>query len=188
MNDQVTVCARNRAEWRQWLEANHASVKEVWLVFFKKHTGKRLLSYDDAVEEAICFGWIDSIVRKMDDEKYMQKFTPRKAGSAWSESNIKRVHMLISQGKMTDAGLTTVDPSILNNNYSVKQRITQLSPEIEKILSSNKEAWKNFSNLPPSHQKQFIMWIMEAKKEETKMKRLTEAIQMLIKNERLGLK
>ena len=95
----------SRAAWRAWLERNHRRKTEVWLVFFKAHTGKPRVEYDDAVEEALCFGWVDSLVKRLDEERYAQKFTPRKAGSRWSPSNRTRVAKLVREGRMTPAGL-----------------------------------------------------------------------------------
>ena len=104
MIDRTHIYMRSRAAWRNWLQKNHKARTEVWLVYYKKHTGKPTVTYDDAVEEALCFGWIDSTVRTIDDERYMQKFTPRRPGSVWSETNIKRARRMIDQGLMTESG------------------------------------------------------------------------------------
>jgi len=98
----------NRDDWRAWLKVNHAIKKEIWLIYYKKHTGKPRILYDAAVEEALCFGWIDSIVKKIDAEKYAQKFTPRKDTSGWSEPNKRRVERMIKQGRMTEAGMARI--------------------------------------------------------------------------------
>lgn len=103
-----TLHASNRDAWRAWLDRHHETEQEIWLVFYKKHTGKPGVSYEDAVEEALCFGWIDSIVRRIDDERYAQKFGPRKANSKWSESNKRRVRKMMEEGKMTAAGLAKI--------------------------------------------------------------------------------
>ena len=105
MRSTKELYVMNREDWRAWLEQNHATEKEVWLLYYKKHTGKPTIPYDDAVEEALCFGWIDSLVKRIDDEKYTQKFTPRKNRSVWSESNKKRAKRTIKLGRMTGAGL-----------------------------------------------------------------------------------
>ncbi len=107
-----TLYVTTRDEWRSWLEENHKSEKEIWLIYYKKHTGKPRIPYDDAVEEALCFGWIDSIIKRIDEEKYTQKFSPRKQNSAWSDLNKKRVKKLIEEGKMTKAGYETVKEGI----------------------------------------------------------------------------
>lgn len=108
-----TLYVTNRDEWRAWLSENHGSEKEIWLVYYKKHTRKPTIPYDDAVEEALCFGWIDGIEKRMDEERYAQRFTPRKAKSNWSESNKRRVKKLLEQGKMTEAGLATINKQVL---------------------------------------------------------------------------
>jgi uncharacterized protein YdeI (YjbR/CyaY-like superfamily) len=100
---------RNGAELRAWLQHNHAEATEVWVLMYKKHTGKPGVTLEEATEEALCFGWIDSVLRRIDDEKHALRFTPRKKGSNWSESNKKRVAKLIEQGRMTEAGLTKID-------------------------------------------------------------------------------
>ncbi|MFP3944469.1 MAG: YdeI/OmpD-associated family protein [Alphaproteobacteria bacterium] len=96
-------------DWRDWLEENYGRCDEIWLVFYKKHTGKAAISYEEAVEEALCFGWIDSVKRRLDDERYAFRFTPRKPSSKWSPSNIRRVEKLIAEGRMTPAGLEPVE-------------------------------------------------------------------------------
>ena len=104
-----TFYAKDRAEWRAWLETNHTLETEIWLLFYKRHTGKPRVAYPDAVEEALCFGWIDSTIRRVDDATYAQRFTPRRPGSSWSELNKRRVSRLVQEGRMTKAGLAKVD-------------------------------------------------------------------------------
>src|SRR5918992_6386370 len=102
----------NRDEWRAWLEKNHATEREVWLIYYKKHTGKPRIPYDDAVEEALCFGWIDSIVKTLDGDRYMQKFTPRTNVGKWSRLNLERVKKLLHEGRMTEAGRAKLPPDL----------------------------------------------------------------------------
>src|SRR5689334_14962921 len=141
-----------RAQWRAWLEENHASEREVWLVYYKKHTNRPRIPYDDAVEEALCFGWIDSIVKRMDDEKFAQKFTPRRDGSRWSALNTRRVRKLIQEGRMTEAGLAKVDPALLADKPRAKagEGDIDLPPLVKRALMANATAWKNFRSLSPS--------------------------------------
>ncbi len=191
MKSQQTLYVTNREDWRAWLEKNYASANEIWLVYYKKHTGKPRIPYDDAVEEALCFGWIDSIIKRVDDETYMQKFTPRKSASTWSELNKKRVQKMIRQGRMTEAGLTRINEAKKNGTWAetvASKKAFELSPEIKKSLAANKKAWGNFNKLAPSHKKQYIGWIMSAKKEETREKRLKEAIKLLAQDKKLGMK
>jgi uncharacterized protein YdeI (YjbR/CyaY-like superfamily) len=109
MTEELYVA--NRDDWRAWLKENHDARKEVWLIYYKKQTGKPSISYDDSVEEALCFGWVDSIIKKIDDEKFARKFTPRTGKSTWSEANKKRVEKMIREGKMTETGLAKIRKS-----------------------------------------------------------------------------
>ncbi|OFX42213.1 MAG: hypothetical protein A2046_03865 [Bacteroidetes bacterium GWA2_30_7] len=185
-----TVICKNRQEWRKWLEKNHNSVKEIWLVYYKKHTKMPTVTYDEAVEEALCFGWIDSTVRTIDSEKYCQKFTPRNKKSNWSDSNKLRIQKLLKEGLMADSGLEKIEGidiyKLSKNEVNIEQ--LKLPEQFESELKTNKIAYENFKKLAPSHQKQYINWIMFAKKEETQIKRLNEAIKMLENNQKIGLK
>lgn len=182
-----TLCVANREEWRAWLKRNYESETEIWLIYYKKHTGQPSVTYDEAVEEALCFGWIDGIVKRIDDEKYSQRFTPRKPRSNWSELNKTRVAKLIGEGKMTQAGLAKISFPVKENSQTEKQTLT-IPDYIRRALTANKIAWKNFNNLASSYQENYINWIMAAKKEETRSKRLQEAIQLLEQNKKLGMK
>lgn len=116
MKMNKTLYVTNRDDWRAWLNKNHKTEKEVWLIYYKNHTGKPTIPYDVAVEEALCFGWIDSIVKRIDDERYMQKFTPRKTNSNWSELNKKRVKKMIKEGRMTEAGMAKINTGAFKSN------------------------------------------------------------------------
>jgi uncharacterized protein YdeI (YjbR/CyaY-like superfamily) len=186
-----TLYVNNRKDWREWLEKNHATSKEIWLIYYKKHSGKSRIPYDDAVEEALCFGWIDSIIKKIDDEKYAQKFTPRKENSMWSESNKKRVNLMIGQGKMTKAGLALIRVAKKNGKWNEvfpREEFSEIPGELKIVLEKNKKARENFHALAPSYKKQYIGWIVTAKRPETREKRLQEAIILLEKNQKLGMK
>jgi uncharacterized protein YdeI (YjbR/CyaY-like superfamily) len=165
------VYLKNREEWRNWLKQFHDKSSGIWLVFYKKHTGKSTLEYDEAVEEALCFGWIDSIIKKIDDDKYVRKITPRKAGSRWSELNKKRVSKLKKQGQMTEAGIEKVEAAKTSGMWN-RPRHSQITDDIPKELGSalakNREAKIFFDQLAPSYRKQFIGWIQAAKRQETK--------------------
>jgi uncharacterized protein YdeI (YjbR/CyaY-like superfamily) len=186
------ICyAIDREEWRKWLEMNYESSASVWLVFYKKHTGKPTVTYNEAVEEALCFGWIDSTVKTIDDEKYCQKFTPRKKNSKWSESNIARVKMLIDNGRMTDAGLAKFTVETVEKTSSlnaISQQQDMIDPLFESELQKNPAALEYFYNLAPSHKKNFIRWINAAKRLETKIKRIKESLELLENYHKLGMK
>ncbi len=161
------------------------------MTFYKKHTGKPNISYDDAVEEALCFGWIDSIIRRIDDEKFERKFTPRTGKSRWSKLNRQRACRMIKERKMTAAGLAMILEAKKNGewfkNATIKKEFT--IPEfLLKALATNKKALDNFSKLARSYKRQYVGWVMSAKKEETRQRRLEEIIRLLEANEKLGMK
>ena len=181
----------NRKEWRKWLRENNSNVKEVWLIYYKKHTNKPRIPYDDAVEEALCFGWIDSTVKRIDDEKYCQKFTPRNLKSIWSEHNKKRVSKMITKGKMTKHGMEKVKAAKKKGEwYKTVEAVQEFNMPLEltRLLSTNKNAGEFFNELSPSHKKQYIGWIASAKKVETKEKRAGEALKLLKNKQKLGMK
>ncbi len=185
------VYAKNRDEWREWLSQNHDKSMGIWLVFYKKHTAKPTLAYDEAVEEALCFGWIDSIIKKIDDDKYVRKLTPRKADSQWSESNKKRVIKLKKQGLMAEAGMVVVKEAKVTGLWDKPDRLQislDMPKELKSALAKNKKAKGFFDQLAPSYQKQFIGWIVVAKRPETKERRLKESIALLEKGAKLGMK
>ena len=183
--DRVTC--RDRAAWRAWLAANHARNKEIWLIFCKRHTGKPTVSYGEAVEEAICFGWIDGILQRVDDETYAQKFTPRGAGSHWSPTNIARARKMVGEGRMTKAGLEKFRGATPHRAPANRAGL-ELPPELSAILQKSRRARDNFEGLPPSEKRLYVGWILDAKKEETRKRRLAEAVARLEQGLRLGLK
>jgi uncharacterized protein YdeI (YjbR/CyaY-like superfamily) len=184
-----SLIALNRVAWREWLAEYGASADEIWLVYYKVGTGKPGISYNDSLEEALCFGWVDSLIQKIDEEKYARKFTPRKAGSKWSELNKHLVANLVREGRMTKAGLAKVDFPLDEAPSSRPKRPELPLPDWLKAgLVTSPKAWENFNTLPPSHRRNYILWISDAKKEETRQRRILEAIQRLEKNETLGLK
>ena len=186
-----TFQAKNRNEWRDWLIKYHTSEKEIWLVYYKKNTGKSTIKYRDSVEEAICFGWIDGIKKRIDEEKYMHRFTIRKTKSKWSPLNISLAKTMIEENKMTRFGFTIFEQREEYDEEFIKSRgsiSNVLAPEIEQSLKNNKNAWNNFLKLTPSNKKQYIGWLMSAKKEKTKQKRVAEVISLLEQNRKLGMK
>ena len=184
-----TFHAPDRATWREWLAEHGDQETEVWLIYHKAGTGKPSISYADSLEEALCFGWVDSIIQKIDEEKYARKFNPRRIGSKWSELNKHLVAKLVQEGRMTEAGLAKVDFSISEALVAPPKRPELPLPDWLKAgLMTSPKAWENFSKLPPSHRRNYIGWISDAKKEETRQRRIQEAIGRLEKNETLGLK
>lgn len=185
------VYVKNRNEWREWLHKNHGKSTGVWLVFYTKQSGKSTLEYDDAVEEALCFGWIDSIIKKIDDEKYARKLTPRKAESLWSELNKQRATKLQKQNLMTEAGIMKVKQAKASGLWDKSDRphiSFDIPVELKRALAKNRKAKNFFDQLASSYQKQFIGWITVAKRKETKERRLRESIALLEQGEKLGMK
>ena len=176
-----------RESWRAWLERHHADKGPVWLVFYKKHTGRAGISYDEAVEEALCFGWIDSLIKRLDDRSYARKFTPRTDTHRWSETNLQRVARLKAAGLMTPAGLAKIAAGVQAALPPAKT--TQGVPEfIQDALAANTAALAFFSRLAPSHQRNVVGWICAAKRDETRRRRLAEALELLAQGKTLGMK
>ncbi|NIO38118.1 hypothetical protein GTO27_10515 [Candidatus Bathyarchaeota archaeon] len=181
----------NRDDWREWLRKNHETEKEVWLIYYKKHTGRPSIPYGDSVEEALCFGWIDSTIKRIDDEMYTRKFTPRKAKSRWSEANKRRARKMKKEGKMAEAGSVKIREAERSGEWfrtpSVREELV-IPPYMKAALAKNRKALGNFNNLAKSYKRQYVGWIKSAKREETRERRLAEAIRLLEKNEKLGMK
>ena len=164
-----TLDARDCEEWREWLARHHDSESEVWLVFYKRQSGRPSIAYLDALDEALCFGWIDSLIKRLDDDRYARKFTPRKPDSRWSTANRKRFAQLQASGRLTPAG------------FKVPQYIQQ-------AIGSRPAAENYFESLAPSCRRMYIAWIDSAKQPETKARRLREAVDLLAAGKKLGLK
>jgi uncharacterized protein YdeI (YjbR/CyaY-like superfamily) len=190
MRISKTLYVADREDWRAWLEKHHATETEVWLIYYKKHSGRPRIAYDAAVEEALCFGWIDSIVKKIDEEKFAQRFTPRRDSTNWSELNKRRMRRLIQEGRMTDAGLAKIDLATLGEETtpSPTARERPVPEVLQQALMASPKARENFNRLAPSYRRHFIAWIMDAKKEQTRARRVREAITLLEQNKKLGMK
>jgi uncharacterized protein YdeI (YjbR/CyaY-like superfamily) len=166
-----------REEWRAWLRANHRREKEVWLVSYKKRTGKPAVAYDDALDEALCFGWIDAMVRRIDGERYAQKYTPRQAKSTWSAANIERAKRLIRQRRMTRAGREALGDALETGPTSrTPSRDLTVPPDFARALRANKLAQRKFDALAPGYRRRYLGWINDAKRDETRRKRIAEAV------------
>ena len=165
----------SRAQWRRWLARNHDRAAEVWLLFVKAHTGKRTFTYVDAVEEAICFGWIDTTVRRVDDEHFMQRFTPRSNERNWSKINLERFDRMEAEGKMTDAGRAK-RPAKTDPPRKRLQAGDPVPRFIADELKKHPEAAAFFETLAPGYRRNYLRWISEPKREETRAKRLVDAI------------
>ena len=180
-----TLRVRSRPQWRAWLEKHHASSPGVWFVFSKAHTGVKSLPYEDTVSEALCFGWIDSLVKRLDDDRYVIKITPRQPSSKWSDINRKRWAELKAAGLLTSAGLAAAPT---DNSYAPRPVIPDLPVYIAKALKTNSKAWKFFRELAPTYRRHFVVWIHTAKRPETRERRTQESIRLLAAGKKLGLK
>ncbi|MFA6001949.1 MAG: YdeI/OmpD-associated family protein [Thermoleophilia bacterium] len=176
----------NREEWRAWLEENHDKSDGIWLAYYKKHTGKSSVQYEEAVEEALCFGWIDSQVNAIDDERYMQHYTPRRRSSIWSQSNKERVHRLLVEGRMTEYGMAAVLEAQKGGNWETLTDVDNLvvPDDLSEALSANEKAEAFFNRINASDQKAYLFWITSAKQEETRKKRIKMTVKQLAKNKR----
>lgn len=174
----------DRQAWRAWLEQNHPTSPGVRIVIYKKNSGKYRLSYEDIVEEGLCFGWIDSTANTLDDERYVLRMSPRKPGSVWAKSNKERVEKLIRQGLMTPAGLDKIEAAKRDGSWSRLDAIEALSmpPDLKKALVANKAAQKNFAAFSDSAKKMILGWIASAKRPETRLKRIQETVRLAAKN------
>lgn len=173
-------------EWRQWLMEHHESATDVWLVFHKRHTGKTSITYDDALDEALCFGWVDSLIKRLDEDKYARKFTPRSPNSKWSDINRKRYAQLKASSRMMPSGLKRPPTE---RRYAPRPVLSRRMPAyIRAALAKNPAARTHFEKLAPSHRRRYIGWIDLAKQQGTKLRRLREALQLLAAGRKLGLK
>jgi uncharacterized protein YdeI (YjbR/CyaY-like superfamily) len=180
------VLCRTRAEWRAWLAANHDTSTGIWLVTFKKASGQPAPSYNDIVEEALCFGWVDSKPGKVDTERTMLYISPRKPKSGWAKPNKIRVAKLIATGQMTPAGQAVIDLAIQNGTWTMLDAIEELicPADLALALQANPTAAMYFEAFPPSTQKGIYQWIIQAKRPETRAKRVAETVQLAASNVR----
>ncbi|MBD1208777.1 MAG: YdeI/OmpD-associated family protein [Ignavibacteria bacterium] len=182
--DYERFYAADRAEWRAWLAANHDVAKGVWLIYYKKQSGKPRVSYEESVEEALCFGWIDSVVNKIDEECYMQLFSPRKASSGWSRVNKERVERLLAAGLIETAGLQSIAIAKANGKWESLDEVEKLTipDDLQTALEQYPPALENFMAFSRSVKRGILEWIHNAKRPETRMKRVLETAQLAAQN------
>ena len=177
MNITESVYLPTRAKWRAWLKKHHATKKEIWLIYFKKGSGKPRVEYGDAVEEALCFGWIDSTMKPIDDKCYAQRYTPRKAGSNWSTPNLIRVKRLVADGLMTPAGAVHLPTARQAKAFHRKHQRrlsapTSATPDLTAALRGNAKAAAAWKVLAPGYRRNYVRWITDAKQKETRKRRI----------------
>lgn len=182
-----TCDARTLSRWRKWLADHHKTEPEVWLIFYKQHTGKRSIAYLDAVDEALCYGWIDGLVKRLDEDRYARRFTPRRRVSKWSNINITRYAALEKAGRLKAAGKTRSPET--GGRYPTQPAVPSTMPaDLSRAIKATPAAWAFFQTLTATQQRYHWGWIHIAKQEETKARRLSEVIHLLAKKQKLGLK
>jgi uncharacterized protein YdeI (YjbR/CyaY-like superfamily) len=196
MKELEHIFFSNRNAFRSWLETNHDKSPGIWMIFNKKHIKVECINYTDALEEALCFGWIDSLIKKTGDNQYVRKFTPRKNNAKWSEFNKKIVMDLAKEGRMTEAGLKTTSLFLKagGNRFQEKEAGEKQEKELNipgfilEEFSKNEPALANFNALARTYQRHYVLWITNAQREKTIRKRLKESTELLKENKKLGLK
>jgi len=166
------------AGWRAWLEENHATGREAWLLHYKKKSPRQTLTYEQAVEEALCFGWIDGLLRRIDDEKFVLRYTPRKPGSIWSETNKRRVERLISLSRMTAAGFDKIVEAKTSGEWdaaTAREDVSAIPADLTLALEQD-QVLLAFNEWPPSRKKQYLHWLNSAKREQTRRRRIVAIV------------
>ena len=181
---------KTAADFRRWLKINHATAAELQVGFFKKDSGKGGLTYPEAVDELLCFGWIDGVMHRLDDVSYTHRVTPRKPGSNWSNLNVAHVARLTAAGKMQPAGLAAFNARSEQKTgiYSFEKRPQKFPAATERLFRANKKAWPHWQTQPPGYQRLCIHWVTSAKQEETRQRRLAQLIALTAQGRRLDEK
>lgn len=176
MKDVEDYCPSDKKDWRKWLELNHNKKEAVWLIFYRKKSPNYNLSWSESVDEALCFGWIDSVKKKIDPEKYKQYFTKRKSNSTWSKINKDKVKRLIDQGLMEEAGYRSIEMAKANGSWSILDEVEALTiPEdLKDAFANYKGSMEYFESLSKSVKKGLLYWVVSAKRKETRQKRISE--------------
>lgn len=187
-SDLPVYNAKGRQEWRTWLEQNYATSSGVWLAYYKKGSGKSRLAHDEAVEEALCFGWIDGLLNKLDHERYKVLFSPRKLKSTWSKINKERVERLIAQGLMTPAGMAKVEIAKKNGSWKVLDEVEALTipDDLALALAANPTAERNFMAFSKSVKKGILNWLRSARRPETRARRIADTVGRAERNIRIN--
>jgi len=181
----INLDVRTREQWRRWLAKHHASSAGIWLVRHKQHTDVNSMPYEDLVCEALCVGWVDSLIKRLDNNRYAIKVTPRKPTSKWSAINRRRWKELKAAGVLALAGLAAAPTA---NRYAPHPPIPELPAYVAKAIKTNVKAWQFFQQLAPTYRRDFVAWIHTAKRPETREKRIRESIGLLAAGKKLGLK
>ena len=185
-NNIPTFYPHTRTEWRQWLKENHSTASSVWLIRYHKKSGKPTISYEESVEEALCFGWIDGQADKRDHESSYQYFAPRKAKSYWSKLNRERVDRLLKQDLITPNGQALIDQAKTTGTWDAFADVDQLlvPDDLQKLFDANPTALAHYQNFPPSAKRMILEWIKMAKKPETRQRRLGQTVELAAQGKR----
>ncbi|OPX58045.1 MAG: hypothetical protein A4E29_01655 [Methanomassiliicoccales archaeon PtaB.Bin134] len=176
--EHETLSFQDRQEWELWLQQNHSSADGIWMLFHRKEFGRPGIGYREALEEALRFGWIDSIVKKLDEERYVRKFTPRKASSRWSRTNLEIVRHLMAEGRMTERGMTALGD--LDERLSLLMDDAPTEDQMSSLFLDEPDLRRTFDSLPPSQRRRYAAWIFDAKRVETRARRAAKAAQMIM--------
>ena len=181
-----TICPKNRQEWREWLQENHDKKQSVWLIYYKKKSNILTVTYSEAVDEALCFGWIDSKAKPLDEEKFMQFFSRRKAKSVWSRINKEKIERLINEGLMTTAGYHIIEIAKQNGFWTILDEAEALTipRDLNEAFQNRPNAKNYFSGLSRSDKRNILQWLLLAKKQETRQKRISEIIELACQNQK----
>ena len=185
-----TLRVRSRGAWRRWLARHHASMSEIWLILNKRHVKRPGLAYEDAIQEALCFGWIDGILKRIDDECHVLRFSPRRPNSVWSDANKRRVVRLTRDGEMTEAGLAAVREGKRRGTWqqgSGRPALDAVPEDLAAALQRNRRARAGFERLAPSHRRTYVGWILEAKQAATRQRRIRETVRRVAAGKRPGV-
>ncbi len=179
---------QTKADWRDWLSKNHAMTTSIWLFFYKKSVTKKGMTPEEAVEEAICFGWIDGKLRRVDEERFMLRFSARKDGSVWSQINRLRAEKLIAEGKMTSAGLVKIEQAKESGHWDkayTNKIKDEIPSDLQEALQKHKEAIDNFQGFANTYQNMYVGWVNSAKSVETRKKRIEKVVEQALRNKKL---
>lgn len=189
MKREEATAFKDQAQWHVWLTRNHDRCDELWLLIHKKAVGDIGIRYEEAVEEAICFGWIDGKLRRIDDRCHVIRFTPRRPGGIWSENNRRRAERMIKEGRMQKPGLQQIEEAKKNGQWASAYAPKTVPPipwDLKSALVANAKACRNFNDFANSYKSAYIHWVLDAKKEETRVRRIKEVVARAAANKRPG--
>jgi len=190
MSPEDSVLFETRSEWRRWLKANHDRAGEIWLTRYRKDSGKRCIALHDAVEEAICFGWIDGKLKKVDEECFIIRFSPRKDNSVWSLANKRKAQRMIKEGRMTPQGMEKIRAAKGSGAWQRAYKssyVPDLPKDLERALRKDGVAWKNFTAFADTYRGGYIFWVASAKRQETREKRIAAVVERAREKKKPGL-